>query len=417
MIFVLLLLRRPDCIMHPQFWAEDGNLFFRSQLLFGFKASVLVPYAGYLCVVQHTIAAAVSVFPVYYTPMVYAVAGSVVDAVCCSLFILPIFRNIIRSDWLRATVCILTAVIPVAVELVGTLVNIQWYVLLAGTLLLFRAAPAIPNPQKDRVAARATGWGLVGLLIGLTNPVLIVGIPFCLWNLVRSRRADRWYEVGVLLGLAIQLSIFARSHQTTPNFADGGNLQALASAVALAYIYRVILSLVIGFTLVKKAAIAKSVLVPVIAGCAFMVFTIIVLWKASAEDRWKIVIALYVAASSLAITLGGRDFYSQFISMRDFHGFFWERYLFLAGCAFIYLMAISVNVLFKEQHVPIQTAILATVFALGMVSNYRIPPFAEKYWRESARVIQDRVDHHQIGPGHPRIVAPIHPDPWQIILE
>jgi hypothetical protein len=317
----------------------------------------------------------------------------------------------------------------VAGELAGTLVNIQWYVLLAGTLLLFRSAPAIPSPQRDQVAARATGWGLLGLLIGLTNPVLIVGIPFCLWNLVRGRRGDRWYEAGVLLGLAIQLLIFARSHQTTPNFADGGNLRALASAVVLAYIYRVILPLVIGITLVMKAAIAKSVLLPVSTCCAFVVFTIIVLWKAGAEDRWKIAIALYLAASSLAITLGGRDLYSQFMSMRDVHGFFYglhqvgalapagERYLFIASCAFIYLMAISVNVLFKEQHVPIQIAILGTVFALGTVFNYRIPPFAEKYWRASARVIQDRLDHHQIGPGHPRIVAPINPDPWQIILE
>jgi hypothetical protein len=33
MILVLLVLRRPDCITHSQFWAEDGSLFFRSQLL------------------------------------------------------------------------------------------------------------------------------------------------------------------------------------------------------------------------------------------------------------------------------------------------------------------------------------------------------------------------------------------------
>src|SRR5260370_1931767 len=114
MIFVLLLLRRPDCVTHPQFWAEDGNLFFRSQLLFGFKASVLIPYAGYLCVVQHTIAAVVSVFPVYYTPMAYAVAGSVVGAVCCSLFTLPIFWYIICFHLLPRAVCLLTATTPLA---------------------------------------------------------------------------------------------------------------------------------------------------------------------------------------------------------------------------------------------------------------------------------------------------------------
>src|SRR5260370_11522523 len=116
MIFVLLLLRRPDCVTHPQFWAEDGNLFFRSQLLFGFKASVLIPYAGYLCVVQHTIAAVVSVFPVYYTPLVYAVARSVGDAVFCLLFTLPIFTDIFYSRLLPAAGCLLTALTPVVWE-------------------------------------------------------------------------------------------------------------------------------------------------------------------------------------------------------------------------------------------------------------------------------------------------------------
>jgi hypothetical protein len=83
-----------------------------------------------------------------------------------------------------------------------------------------------------------------------------------------------------------------------------------------------------------------------------------VLWKASAEDRWKVAIILYVAASSLAITLGGRNLYSAFISM-------WTRYLSLAGCAFIYLSAISINAFFNERHVPIQIAILGTIFAFG----------------------------------------------------
>jgi hypothetical protein len=48
---------------------------------------------------------------------------------------------------------------------------------------------------------------------------------------------------------------------------------------------------------------------------------VIVLWKASAEDRWKVAIILYVAASSLAITLGGRNLYSAFISMWTFVDF------------------------------------------------------------------------------------------------
>jgi len=399
-------------VTNPQFWAEDGNLFFRWQLLFGYPASVLSPYNGYLCVLQRTVAALVSVFPVYYAPLLYSLIGSAIDAAFCSLFILPAFRHIVRSDWLRAGVCILTAITPPADELVGTVVNTQWYLLLAGTLLLFRAAPSATNTRSHQI-----GWGLLGLLMALTNPVLILGIPFCLWNMVRNWRWDRWYEVGLLLGLAIQLSIFAATGQTTTDWTHQGRLPALTSAVAVAFVYRAMVSLVIGYKLAVAAAIAKSLTVPVTALVAFVVLLIAVLWVASNRDRAKIAIVLYVAASSLAITLGGRGAYPSFANIRDFHGFHLERYLFLAGCAFIYLMAISVEVLFRQRHVPIQVAVLASVLALGTFYNYRIPPFPDKHWRDSARLIQYSKDHHELGAGYPRIVAPIVPDGWEIIFE
>src|SRR5260370_35293416 len=104
LIFILLILRRPDCVTNPQFWAEDGNLFFRWQLLYGLKACLFLPYNGYLCVMQRLIAASASWFPVYYVPLVYAICSTAIDSVCCSLFRLPKFRNIIPSDRMRMAV-------------------------------------------------------------------------------------------------------------------------------------------------------------------------------------------------------------------------------------------------------------------------------------------------------------------------
>ena len=33
--FFILWLRRPDSLLNAQFWAEDGGVFFREQVLFG----------------------------------------------------------------------------------------------------------------------------------------------------------------------------------------------------------------------------------------------------------------------------------------------------------------------------------------------------------------------------------------------
>src|SRR5579885_3438536 len=80
LIFVLLILRRPDCVTNPQFWAEDATVFFRSELLSGFLNSVVTPYNGYVCVMQRIVAALVSWVPVYYVPLAYAILGSAIDA-------------------------------------------------------------------------------------------------------------------------------------------------------------------------------------------------------------------------------------------------------------------------------------------------------------------------------------------------
>src|SRR5262245_35341761 len=43
----ILIWRRPDAFHTPQFWAEDGEIFFAQSRLFG-SAALLEPSAGYL---------------------------------------------------------------------------------------------------------------------------------------------------------------------------------------------------------------------------------------------------------------------------------------------------------------------------------------------------------------------------------
>lgn len=414
LIFALLILRRPDCVTNPQFWAEDATVFFRSELLSGFLKSVVTPYNGYVCVTQRIVAALVSSVPVYYVPLAYAILGSAIDAICCALFILPRFRHIIASDWIRAAVCILVAIVPPANELIGTVVNTQWYVLLAGTLLVFRGDPA----ERERHPwAAAAGWALLGLLLPFTNPVLILCAPFCLWNTVRRWSYERAYEIGMLAGLGVQLWLFSISKQNPADLGHGVQLGPLAGAVFAAFVYRAVLSLVMGYKLSIAAAAAHSVAVPwtAIAGVALLLA--LVLWKADWPRRWAVVIVLYIGAASLAITLGGRNIFSMFAQLYDFHGLQFERYLFLAGCSFIFLMGIAADVLLARWNAAAAAGLLALVFCAGAASNYEIPAFPDKHWRDSARVIQQRVDQHQIGAGYPRIAAPIHPDQWVLYLD
>src|SRR5579872_3939418 len=67
-IMLLLFLRRPDALLNPQFFAEDGVVFFHDQLLFGLWESLWIPHGGYLLIVQRLTAWWASFFPPIFAP-------------------------------------------------------------------------------------------------------------------------------------------------------------------------------------------------------------------------------------------------------------------------------------------------------------------------------------------------------------
>jgi hypothetical protein len=413
LILALLILRRPDSVTNPQFWAEDGNLYFQGQILYGLKKSIMSPYNGYLSVLSRIIAWLASFLPVYPAPLIYTLAGSAIDAICCSIFFLPMFRHIVRSDWIRMAVCILSAATPKAEELIGNVVNIQWYLLLPALLLLFRPVPRANSIWTVKLL-KAAAWGLLGLLFTLTNPVLILAVPFCVWNIVKSWRTDRIYELAILVGLTIQMYIFVAAKQAPSDLL--GHLNVLAAAVVFGFVYRCVVGLVLGYNFTFWAAMSHSLIVPVGAMIATAVLIGCVLWKGDRKARWKVAILLYVAAASLAVTLGGRNFYAPFASLREFTGLGWERYLLLAGSVFICLIAVSIETLFRKIPASDALLLLVLIFGIGTVRNYRIPAFDDMNWANSARLIQDKLDHHRIGVP-PQVRAPIRPSGWFIILD
>jgi hypothetical protein len=416
-IFALLILRHPESVTHPQFWAEDGSVFFRWQFLYGLKACLFQPYNGYLCVMQRLIAAFASWFPVYYIPLVYAICSSAIDSVCCSLFVLPFFRNILSSDRMRMAVCILMAIAPRANELIGTLVNAQWYILLGGTLLVFRAVPkqrdAPARTDATRKTAQAIGWGLLGLLFAFTMPVLIFCVPFCVWRIIRSFSPSRVYEVCLTAGLVLQLWLFFSSKQPPAD----GRADMLIAAVFVGFIYRAVMTTMAGFQLAMIPAASKLMSPPLLVLIATVVWLTTLWLKSDGQNRRKVESALYLAISSLLITLGGRNMFSVFADINNFKVIELERYFFMASCIFIFLMALTMEKLLRGRAVTLQIAALTSTVAIGVVSNFHIPPLKDLHWKRDAQLIQQRHDRHEIGPGHPRIVVPIVPDGWAIYLD
>lgn len=167
--FALLLARRPDFVQRPQFWAEDGAVFYRDQLTLGLGRALFEPHAGYPHVVPRLLAAALSPLPTLHQPLGYLLAASALAALCCAWVVRDEHRRWLPSRRARAALALWLACSPASGEVVGNVVNLQWYLLWLGLLLVVGPLPARPAGQ--------VAWSGALALVAASAPGAIALVP------------------------------------------------------------------------------------------------------------------------------------------------------------------------------------------------------------------------------------------------
>src|SRR4029077_12112899 len=77
---LLIVLRDPSLFTRPQFWAEDGKIWFAQAYNQGWLHSLTVPLSGYLCILPR-LAAGVALFvPFRWAPLILSLEGLLLQA-------------------------------------------------------------------------------------------------------------------------------------------------------------------------------------------------------------------------------------------------------------------------------------------------------------------------------------------------
>jgi hypothetical protein len=167
-----LFWRASDALLTPQFWAEDGAIFFQQDRLHGVMA-IFIPYAGYLHFLPRFVAWAAHPFGAPAAPALY-----VATAVAVTLWsAVTIATTEIVYAWLLGAALLL---VPHDGEIFATLANAQW--LMAPALALALATPA----PRSRLT-RSNQMLFVGVA-AFTGPFAIMAVPLALWRLVADAR-------------------------------------------------------------------------------------------------------------------------------------------------------------------------------------------------------------------------------------
>ena len=170
-VIALVALRRSDSLLNPQFWAEDGAIFFAEAERYGGWGLLFHPYEGYLHLIPRVIAAIAlgAGVPLLHLPAFYAWSALAITG--CMAWWLQSPRIALPGGWI-ATLAL--ALIPHNGEIFLTLCNLQWITALG---LFALALAADPTSPVSRV-----GDLLLLIFTGLTGPFVILALPLFAWR-------------------------------------------------------------------------------------------------------------------------------------------------------------------------------------------------------------------------------------------
>ena len=184
---VILFFRRPDMLIQPQFWAEDGAIFFRQNYEHGLGA-LFIPYAKYIHLIPRLVAYLASFFPVAVAPALYAYATLAMTLGVGAKLLSP--RLALPY---KPLLVVAIALVPTGGEVILNLTNIHWYTALLLIALVLQKPPT-------------TRWQLASdfillLLAGLTGPFIIAFAPLFLLRWLK--RWDNYSSYLVCVALLL----------------------------------------------------------------------------------------------------------------------------------------------------------------------------------------------------------------------
>lgn len=170
---ILIIWKAPDALTNPQFWAEDGAVFFRQQFE-SISIPFFVPYAGYLHAIPRLVAWAATWVSYAYVPLFYNTAAILLGALGIAYFAQRM--AFLLPPWITLLAIVLP---PSNGEEFGTLTNVQWFLQFALFAMVFGPQTHTSHRSKGSFLWRS----IAILLLGLTGPFSIscAVLGACAW--------------------------------------------------------------------------------------------------------------------------------------------------------------------------------------------------------------------------------------------
>jgi hypothetical protein len=282
---VAIVSRRPDVLFTPQFYAEDGVVWYASAYNVGWLHALALPEGGYLNTLPRLAASLALLVPFHAAPLVMNLLGIVLQVLP-----VPVLLSTRCAAWGSFPVRLLEAAIYVALpnstEIFVTITNAQFHLALAAGLLAF-AAPPTTWPWKIFDVS-------VFLIAGLTGPFGVVLLPLAAAFWWVRRQPWHFTVMGMLtFASLIQIGEFLYSSPLHRPAANLGATPALFVRILAGNVYAGALIGQNGYARWKSMAF---LLVVALLGTAVVVYTFV---EAGLERKLFILFCFLLLAAGL----------------------------------------------------------------------------------------------------------------------
>ena len=195
----LIFLRDPSLFTRPQFWAEDGKVWYAQAYNQGWLYALFQPLNGYLSILPRLGAGAALLVPFRWAPLMMALEGLLFQALP-----IPILLSARCRNWAPLSFRLLFAAVYIAIpdarEVHIVCTNSIWHLALIAVLLAFAAAPRSLFGRLFDIILFA--------LAGASGPFALVLLPLLLvfWWIRRQRWSLILFPI-LAAGSVVQLAL------------------------------------------------------------------------------------------------------------------------------------------------------------------------------------------------------------------
>ena len=365
---VAIVSRRPDALTNPQFYAEDGAVWYANAYNLGWLHSLALPEGGYLNTFQRQVAAFSLLFPLLYAPLVMNLVGILVQALPANILLSPRC-----ADWATPrTRCVMAAIyiaLPNTQEIHIVLTNTQWHLALIAVLLAF-ARPA-----------QRWYWVCFDVAVittcALSGPFCIVLLPLTLLFWFLRRHSWTLVLAGIMAACsAVQLFELSRASGIRKTGELGASLMLLVRIVA----GQIFAPAIVGRSNFAVEATSAEVLA---VFCLGLVIVLIAVRHTSLALQLFTAFAVVILAGSLKSPLAKFDIpiWQGLVQSDGRRYWFFLMLAFLWGIAWLALES-------RQLWLRRAGTSLLLLSLIGVVHGWRLPGFADVHFRESAAAFE-----------------------------